>query len=262
MGKPLAAALLSAAALAAGCAEADPPRVLSVTVSADDPVSDADAADFLRLAAALGADRLAPLAAVRPEPGIDWPAGSTRTVADLAAATRDRAARRLTGPALTEALRSDRTAARWLDETGWSAGRFASIGAALGVAAVRNDLPDDRELKRLRAEAGRNLAALAADHRVFGSLDSSEAAAVRRRAAWAPRAVLLEALLDVPAENRTLARERADNLAAVLPAGFDRSALDRLLSDRERFAVPFTDPDPARDDARLRWDGREVRTGL
>ena len=243
--------------LFAGCGGIDEPRVLSVIVRPGEPVTAADADDFLRLAIALGPDRLKPLADCRPD-AVRWPPDSTRTVADLAAADRARLERELTGTALAAALLDDPTATRLLGELGWSAGRFASIGAALGVARTAEALPDVRELRRLRGEAERNLAVLAADGRVFGTLPAAERAAVMRRAAWVPRFVLLDALLAVPPGTRELVRERRERLAAVLPAGFDATALDRLLSDRERSAVPFHEPDPLRDDAALRWDGEEV----
>ena len=253
MRVPIFAALL----LLAGCGGTEEPRVLSVVVRPGEPVTAADADDFLRLAAVVGPDRLTPLENCRPD-APDWPAGSTRTVADLAAADRARLERGLTGTALAAALREDSTATRLLGELGWSAGRFASVGAALGVAQTAEALPDGRELRRLRGEAERNLAALAADGRVFGTLPAAERAAVARRAAWVPRFVLLDALLAAPPATRELVRERREELAAVLPAGFEATALDLLLSDRERSAVPFHEPDPLRDDAALRWDGEEV----
>ena len=253
MRAPFAAALL----WLAGCGGAEEPRVLSVIVRPGEPVTAADADDFLRLAAVLGPDRLTPLADCRPD-AAEWPPDSTRTVADLAAADRARLERGLTGTALAAALLDDPTATRLLGELGWSAGRFASVGAALGVARTAEALPDARELRRLRGEAERNLAALAADGRVFGPLPPAVRAAVTRRAAWVPRFVLLEALLAAPPGTRELVRGRRDELAAVLPAGFDATALDRLLSDRERSAVPFHEPDPLRDDAALRWDGEAV----
>ena len=81
-----------------------------------------------------------------------------------------------------------------------------------------------------------------------------------RRAACLPRRALLDAILSVPSENRALAEVFAPRMAAVIPAGFDRTALDRLLSEGDRRGVPFFDPDPARDDAALRWTGREIVT--
>ena len=228
-----------------------------MTVEATEPLAEADIVDFLRLAETLGPEALVPLAEARPA-APDWPADSTRTVAGLAAREDREVRRRLLGTSLANSLADSGSAPRFLDELGWSAERFASIGAALGLASVANDLTDERELRRLRAEADRRLEPLADDHRVFGALSEADAAAVRRRAAWIPRAILLDALLNCPPENRRSARAHAAPLAALLPDVFDRSALDRLLSDRERSAVPFHEPNPERDDARLRWDGSAV----
>ncbi len=197
------------------------------------------------------------LADARPEVS-DWPADSTRTVAGLAAREQRAVQERMTGAGFAATLTGTRPASSLLEELGWSARRFSSVGAALGFAAAANDLPDERELRRLQREAARQLAPLADDHRVFITLTAADAAAVRRRAAWIPRSGLLDALLNVPIENRRFARVHADKLAAVLPAGFDRTALDRLLSDRERSAVPFHEPVPDRDDALLRWNGAAV----
>ena len=254
---PPAAALL-VLGLAVGCANPPPARVLSVTVEASEPLSDADVTDFRRLAEALPDGALAGLAAALPGPP-HWPGDSTRTVADLAAAEADRLTRDLRGPALATTLAGDPGARRLLDDLGWSAGRFASVAASLGVAAVAADLPDDRRLRRWLAGAEADAAALAADGRVFSRLIPAERASVLRRAACLPRRVLLAAALAVPPGNRAVAA--GPDLAGVLPAGFDRSALDRLLTDSQRHGVPFRDPDPARDDAALRWTGRAVVAG-
>ena len=243
---------------AGGCAsEEPPPRVLSVRATPETRLSGRDAADFLRLAAALAPEALAPLTAVRPDPP-EWPDGSTRTVAGLAAATRKRVDDGFLAPGLAAALADRPSARRFLHELGWSPGRFASIGGALGVALIANDLPDEREVESLRADAAAPLAALAEDHRVFASLSEAERTAVRERAAWIPRAALLDALLGCPPENRRLARTHAAALRDLFPDGFDRSALDRLTTERQRSAVPFHEPNADRDDANLWWDGARI----
>ncbi|MEM9702677.1 MAG: hypothetical protein AAF907_09560 [Planctomycetota bacterium] len=244
--------------LLAGCGEEEPPpRVLSVLVDADDPLSDQDVRDFLRLAATLSAEELALLAEARPAMSI-WPADSTRTVAGLAENERRVSRDRLHGADFAEAIRRSPKVARHLERIGWSAERFASVGTAIGFAAAANDLHDRGELKRLRDEARHKLTPLETDHRSLRRLSGPDLAAIRRRAAWIPRAALLEAVLGSPPENRRLALQYSDQLAETLPPGFDRTALDRLLSDRERSAIPFHEPDPTRDDALLRWDGSRV----
>ena len=231
--------------------------MLSVRVDAADPLSAADAADFLRLAESLPPGSLASLADALPAPP-DWDPASTRTVADLAAREADRLRTGLHGRELADRLAASPGAVRLLDGLGWSAGRFASVGASFGLARVAGDLEVRRRWERVRAEAVADAAALAADGRVFASLTEVHRAAVLRRAACLPRRVLLDAIAAVPAENRDLAAGHADRLAAVLPAGFDRSAPDRLLTDRERAGVPFAEPDPTRDDAALWWDGATI----
>ena len=99
---------------------------------------------------------------------------------------------------------------------------------------------------------------MTADGRVFAALAPADREAVLRRAACLPRRALLDAVLSAPAENRALADDLAPRLAAALPGGFDRSALDRLLSEGARRGVPFVDPDPALDDAALRWTGGRI----
>ena len=258
MCRPLAAAACLCALLgAAGCGPSPPPPRLSVRVEPHEPLRTADFDDFLRVAEALGPDRLAPLREVLPAPA-DWPAGSTRTVAGLAEELREGVRRKRLGADLAASLDRTRTGPPLVRQVGWSTGRFASVGAAVGLAAVANDLTDELELRRLRAEAERKLVALFRDQRVFRTLDGAEAAAVRRRAAWIPRLELIDAALNCPPENRKLVSRRFDRLAPLLPAGFDRTALDRLLTDRERSAIPFHEPDAARDDALLRWDGTAV----
>ncbi|MFH5802578.1 hypothetical protein [Alienimonas sp. DA493] len=258
MRTSLAAAVgLTVGLTLAGCGEPPPVRTLSVRIDAATPVSERDFADFLRLAETLGPEGMASLAEALPS-APDWPAASTRTVAALAEAEDHAVRDRLRGSALAASLAKSPRAPGWLKELGWSAERFASIAAAIGVATAVNDLPDERELQRLRGEAAMRLAPLADDHRLFGRLPEADAAAVRRRAAWIPRSILLEALIACPAENRRLARVHAAELADVLPPDFDRRALDRLLTDRERAAIPFHESNPERDDARLRWDGAAV----
>ena len=258
---PSAAALSCVLLLGAvGCAgEKPPPRVLSVRATPGTPLSERDAEDFLRLAAVLGPEALAPLAAVRPDPP-EWPDDSTRTVAGLAAGTREAVDEAFLAPDLAAALAAEPSARRFLDELGWSPGRFASIGGALGAALIADDLPDEREIRRLRADAAAPLAALAGDRRVFASLIAAERAAVGERAAWIPRAALLDALLACPPENRRLARAHAATLRDLFPDGFDRFALDRLTTERQRAAVPFHEPDADRDDANLWWDGARIVT--
>ncbi|QDT17544.1 hypothetical protein [Alienimonas californiensis] len=255
-----AAVALIAAWTGAGCSEAPRPRTLSVRADAATPLSERDFADFLRLAETLGPERMQPLAAALPT-AADWPAESTRTVAVLAAEQERDVRERLRGSDFAAALATTPRAPGWLEELGMSAERFASIGAAIGLATAANDLPDERELKRLRGEAIRRMAPLADDHRLFGRLLEADAAAVRRQAAWIPRAALLEALLECPPENRRLARVYGDRLAEALPEGFDHTALDRLLTDRERAAIPFHETNPERDDARLYWNGAAVVVG-
>ena len=250
-------ALAAATLLAAGCADPPPARVLSVTVDAADPLTAADADDFLRLAETLPPGSMENLRLALPDRP-DWPANATRTVADLADREAARLRRDLAGRALARRLADDAGVRRLLDELGWSAGRFASVGASIGVAAVAGDLPDDDRLRRLRADAALECERLAADGRVLGSLVPADRDAVLRRAACLPRRALLDAVLSVPAENRALANALAPRLAAALPSGFDRDALDRLLPEADRRGVPFFDPDPTRDDAALRWTGREI----
>ena len=128
-------ALTAALLLAAGCGDPPPARVLSVTVEPSDPLDAGDAGDFLRLAERLPTGGLAALRHAVPDLP-DWPATSTRTVADLAGREDDRLRAELAGRALARTLADDPGARRWLDALGWSAGRFASVGAGLGVAAV------------------------------------------------------------------------------------------------------------------------------
>lgn len=253
-------ALTAALLLAAGCGDPPPARVLSVTVEPSDPLDAGDAEDFLRLAERLSPGGLAALRHELPDRA-DWPATSTRTVADLAGREDDRLRAELAGRALARMLADDPGARRWLDALGWSAGRFASVGASLGMAAVAGDLPDDRRLRAWCAAAEADAAALAGDGRVFCSLSPAERVAVLRRAACLPRRALLRAVLSVPPGNLSLVRGLVPRLNAVLPAGFDRTALDRLLSDRELRGVPFFDADPDRDDAALRWTGTKIVTG-
>ncbi|NNJ24599.1 hypothetical protein [Alienimonas chondri] len=256
-GLAAAAPLCLVALFGAGCQEKPPPRILSVAAESTTPLRERDVDEFLWLASMLSEEELEVLAEARPTLS-DWPSESTRTVSVLTANERRAIEEGLRGSSLAETVAARPDGPRLLEELGWSAERFASVGAALGFAATANDLLDERELRRLQDEAQRQLVRLEADHRVFHQLSEADTAAIRRRAAWIPRAALLDAILGSSPENRRLALHRGNDLAAVLPDGFDRTALDRLLSDRERSAIPFHEPKAERDDALLRWDGAAI----
>ena len=245
--------IAAALAAAAGCGSEPEPRVLSVTVSAADPLDPTDVTLFLHLAERVPGEATGALAGALPV-APSWSPTDTRTVADLASREARELGANLQGPTAAEAL----SRCLLVKRAGWSPERWASLGASLGVARVALGLSDTAFLNRLRRRAELDVAELAADGRVFARLNSTEQATVLRRAAAVARLALLDAVLSVPAENLRLVADREDELRAVLPDAFGASALHALLPEADRRGVPFVLADPAADDGRLRFDGTDL----
>ena len=241
-----------------GCAPDPEPRLVEPR-PVDAPLTADDVRLALRLAAALpgSAAAICEEAFAVPDP---WASDRTLPVAHLAAERIDRLHAALAAPRAVAALEADAGAFRLLGRAGWSAERYASTLVLIDLAAARPHWPD-RTLAEFDRRAASARVALASDRRPFGGLDDAGRTAVRGRAAWLDRGVLVDRLRSLAPPTSDAVLAAGDAVDDALPAA-TRRPLDRLLTDLERYGIPFEEDDPARDDAALRFDPHGVSRHL
>lgn len=251
-------ALATACLFAAGCAEEEIPYTEVKRI--DEPISEREITSFLSIVEGLPDKKLPALPTIMP-PLPQWSSSSTRLVSKMVQEEQKSLKEYSTEARLIKPLGDSRAFKQSLRRERMTPDQFAGLVLTLGIALLREEVPQECDLEQLIARGNRALGQLEKDMRVYSTLKEDVAYQVLEQAAWIPLLDQLQRLNQVPAENRALVKLRRKELNAIFPEEFRRNPLagyDKVLEDQ---GTPFEELSESGTDDRIVWSREEAIVG-
>lgn len=253
----LAFALLAIAVSCAGCGgQAErytEPRDIG------DKITDADLEGFLQVVDDLPGKKLPEMPPLFKGPP-SWDEQRTLPVNELMREENDELEKQWNNDNFMRHLAKDRTLQKALKQR-MSLAQFVGLVKTIGIAMARNTLRPDQDLRRIIELGKKRLEPLRSQTRRFNELKPDERHMALTTAAWITRIDRARRLLEVPPENRSMARTNYDRLMAIFPKGDTANPFDSIADPIEELGITFEELPQTGRDAELDWKESDALRG-
>jgi hypothetical protein len=224
-----------------------------------DKVTDADLDSFLQVVNDLPDKKLPEMPLLFKKPP-SWDEQRTLPVNELVREETDEVDKLWNDENLTRHLAKDRA----LNKALWqrlSLPQFVGLVKTIGVALARNAARPDQNLHKIVELGKKRLEALRGQTRRFNQLKPDERHVVLTTAVWITRIDRARRLLQVPPENRAMARDRFDRLKSIFPAEFTANPFDSIADQIEELGMSFEELRQTGLDAEIEWKESDALRG-
>jgi hypothetical protein len=255
--KPIGLALVFCALLTAGCgAQAErytEPRDIG------DKVTAADLESFLQVVDDLPGKKLPELPPLFKGPP-SWDEQRTLPVNELLREENDEIEKQWNNENFIRHLAKDRALQKALRQR-LSLPQFVGLVKTIGIAMARISVRPDQDLRHIIELGKKRLETLRSQNRRFNELKPDERHMVLATAAWTTRIDRARRLLDVPPENRALARDNYERLTAIFPKEYAANPFDSIADPVEELGISFEERRETGLDAEMDWKESDALRG-
>jgi len=224
-----------------------------------DKVTDADLETFLQVVNDLPDKKLPEMPALFKKPP-SWDEQRTLPVNELMREETDELDKLWNEETLTRHLAKDRALKKALSQR-LSLPQFVGLVKTIGVALARNAVRPDQNLHKIVEQGKKRLEALRGQTRRFNQLKPDERHVVLTTAVWITRIDRARRLLQVPPENRAMAKDHFDRLKSIFPPEFTANPFDSIADQIEELGMSFEELRQTGLDAETEWKESDALRG-
>ena len=224
-----------------------------------DKVTDADLETFLQVVNDLPDKKLPEMPALFKKPP-SWDEQRTLPVNELVREETDELDKLWNDENLIRHLAKDRALQKALRQR-LSLPQFVGLVKTIGVALARNAVRPDQDLHKIVEQGKKRLGTLHSQTRRFNQLKPDERHVVLTTAVWITRMDRARRLLQVPPENRAMAKDRLDRLQPIFPQEFTANPFDSIADQIEELGMSFEEQRQTGLDAEIDWKESEALRG-
>lgn len=224
-----------------------------------DKVTDADLESFFQVVNDLPDKKLPEMPVLFKKPP-SWDEQRTLPVNELVREETDELEKLWNDENLTRHLAKDRALKKALWQR-LSLQQFVGLVKTIGVALARNAVRPDQDLHKIVEQGKKRLEALRGQTRRFNQLKPDERHVVLTTAVWITRIDRARRLLQVPPENRALARDHDNRLKSIFPPEFTANPFDSIADQIEELGMSFEEQSQTGLDAEIEWKESDALRG-
>jgi hypothetical protein len=224
-----------------------------------DKVTDADLETFLQVVNDLPDKKLPEMPVLFKKPP-SWDEQRTLPVNELVREETDELDKLWNDENLIRHLAKDRTLQKALRQR-LSLAQFVGLVKTIGVALTRNAVRPEQNLYKIVEQGKKRLESLHGQTRRFNQLKPDERHVVLTTAVWITRMDRARRLLQVPPENRAMAKIRFDRLQPIFPQEFTANPFDSIADQVDELGMSFEELRQTGLDAEIDWKESEALRG-
>jgi hypothetical protein len=224
-----------------------------------DKITDSDLDGFLQVVDALPGKKLPEMPPLFKGPP-SWDEQRTLPVNELMREENDDLEKQWNNDNFIRHLAKDRTLQKTLKQR-MSLAQFVGLLKTIGIAMARNTLRSDQDLRRMIELGKKRLEALRSQTKRFNELKPDERHVVLTTAAWITRIDRARRLLEVPPENRAMARTNYERLMAIFPKDYTANPFDSIADPIEELGITFEELPQTGRDAEIDWKESDALRG-
>jgi hypothetical protein len=139
--------------------------------------------------------------------------------------------------------------------------QFVGLVKTIGAALTRNAVRPDQNLHKIVEQGKKRLESLHGQTRRFNQLKPDERHVVLTTAVWITRMDRARRLLQVPPENRAMAKNRLERLQTIFPQEFTANPFDSIADQIDELGMSFEELRQTGLDAEIDWKENEALRG-
>jgi hypothetical protein len=139
--------------------------------------------------------------------------------------------------------------------------QFVGLVKTIGVALARNAVRPDQNLHKIVEQGKKRLEALRSQTRRFNQLKPDERHVVLTTAVWITRIDRARRLMQVPPENRAMAKDHYEQLKTIFPPEFTANPFDSIADQIEELGMSFEELRQTGLDAEIEWKESDALRG-
>jgi len=246
-----------AGSVAAGCSAETPKTIVPREIG--DKVTDGDLEAYFEVIDDLPDKKLPEMPPLFKQPPA-WDDQRTLPINELMREEADELEKTWNDAVIVRHLSRDRALQKALRER-LTLEQFAGLTKTIGVALARNTIRPEQDLNKIIEEGKKRLEVLRNQVQRFNQLQPDERHTVLTTAMWITRIDRAKRLLQVPPENRAMAKAHLERLAAIFPKEFTSNPFDAITDQLEEQGMAFQELRQSGLDTEIDWSESQAIRG-